>query len=440
MSGLAQSFAPTRVRVNIGHWLPVAAPLALLAVALAVASSGLVVQDTWLALAAGREVVTHGLPSVSHLTVLSSGHRWIDQQWLGQAIFYWLARAGGVGLVLAACLAATLAAFALCAQIALRRGASPRAILCFVGLAVFAAPWGFQLRPQSFGLLLFAVVLALLERDRQVLVLPVLCLWANVHGSVVLGVALAFAYAITTREPLLLLAPATLFASPYGLRLASYYKTMLVDPPFGHLIREWQRTTPGPLTAGFFALVLLVAALAWQRRVRVRAFDVVVLALLLAVGLDALRGTVWFGLAALAFAPHLATRRDTASVSSFAFTAVTLGIVVVALAVVATHPPAPLPFSVHGQRVLASDATADELLWQQPELRGRVAYDVAFELLTPAQIRRIVTWRNLRPGWQSELRGYDVVVDDPQHVAKLVALGGWRRTLRAGDVAVAVRR
>lgn len=435
-----QSFAPTRVRVNAGQWLPVAAPLALLAVALGVASSGLVVQDTWLALVAGREVVTHGLPAVSHLTLLSDGHRWIDQQWLAQVVFYGLARVGGVGLVLAVCLVATLAAFGLCARIALVRGGSPLAIVGFVGLAVVAAPWGFQLRPQSFGLFFFAVVLALLERDRQLLVLPVLCLWANVHGSVVLGVALALAYAITTREPLLLLAPAALFASPYGLRLATYYHTMLLDPPFGHLVREWQRTTPSALTAGFFLLVAFVALLAWRRRRRLRTYDIVVLALLLAVGLDALRGTVWFALAALAYGPQLATRREPAQVASFAFTAVAAGIVVAAIGFVATHPPAPLPFTVHGQRVLADDATADELLWQQPELRGRVAYDVAFELLTPVQIRRMLAWRNLTPGWKAAVRKYGVVVDDPQHVRRLVALGGWRRVATSGDLAVAVRR
>lgn len=443
MSGLAQSLAPTRARVDVGSWLPIAAPLALLAVALAAVAPALVVQDTWLALVAGREVALHGLPSVSHLTVLADGHRWVDQQWLAQVVLYGLARAGGVGLALAACLLATLAAFGLCARIALRRGASPFAILAVLVLCVVAAPWGWQLRPQSFGLLLFAVTLSLLERDRQLLVLPVLCLWANVHGSVVVGVALALAYAIATREPLLLLAPAALFASPYATELGGYYRTMLLDPPFGRAIREWQRTTPSALTAGFFLLVAVVLVLVWRRRRRVLPWDVVVVALTLAIGLDALRGTVWFALAALAVAPLLATRRETAAVSSVLGSTVAAGVVLAALAFVAARPPAVFASSIaaaaDGHRVLASDATADWLLWQDPSLRGRVAYDVSFELLTPRQIDLLLAWRRLAPGWQRALDGYDVVVDDRRHVARLVALGGWRRVASDGRVAVARR-
>lgn len=444
MSGLAQSLAPTRARVEIGSWLPVAAPLALLAVALATVASGLVVQDTWLALVAGREVVAHGLPAVSHLTVLGDGHRWVDQQWLAQVALYGLARLGGVGLALAACLAATLGAYALCARIALRRGASPFALLGFVLLAVVAAPWALQLRPQSFGLLLFALTLRLLERDRQVLVLAVLCLWANVHGSVVVGVALALAYAVTKREPLLFLSPAALLASPYGAHLGGYYRTMLVDPPFGRAIEEWHRTTPSLLTGGFFLLAGIVVVLAWRRRRRVLPFDVVVLALLLAVGLDALRGTVWFALAALAYAPQLATRRERAEVSSITFTAVAAGVVVAALAVVAARPPAEhspalARAAADGHAVFANEATADWLLWNVPALRGRIAYDVSFETLTKPQIGRLLAWRDLRPGWVRAVRGYDVVVDDHAHIARLVALGRWRRVLVDGRVEVARR-
>ena len=47
-----------------------------------------VVQDTWLALVAGREVAGSGLPSTDTLTVLGAGAEWVDQQWLGQLALY----------------------------------------------------------------------------------------------------------------------------------------------------------------------------------------------------------------------------------------------------------------------------------------------------------------------------------------------------------------
>ena len=92
-----------------------------------------------------------------------------------------------------------------------------------------------------------------------------------------------------------------------------------------------------------------------------------------------------------------------------------------------------------GQKVLADDATADWLLWRLPELRGRVAYDVRFEVLTRAQIKRLLAWRNFGPGWQHVPAGYSVVVDDPAHVSRLVATRHWRRLLRGRRVEVAER-
>lgn len=102
-----------------------------------------------------------------------------------------------------------------------------------------------------------------------------LCLWANIHGSVLLGAAVVSAHGFQAllrtgrrRLPLavFLLAPATILASPYALALPAYYRTMLLHPPFGREIIEWQRTTPA--TAPLFFAIAAVAALALliQRR------------------------------------------------------------------------------------------------------------------------------------------------------------------------------
>ena len=48
----------------------------------------LVVNDSWLNLMAGREVVENGLPSRDEITVYGLGATWTDQQWLAQIFMY----------------------------------------------------------------------------------------------------------------------------------------------------------------------------------------------------------------------------------------------------------------------------------------------------------------------------------------------------------------
>jgi hypothetical protein len=432
-----------RARFDVGGLLPVAVPLALIAVAVAAIVPALVTQDAWLTLVGGRDIAHHGLPHVARLTELAGGHRFVDQQWLAQLLLY---GSGSLAGMVAICLAAALTAFGLCAAIAHRRGASPTAILLFSVLAFAAAPWGLQVRAQSLALPLFALTLLLLELDRPWLTLPVLGVWANVHGSVVVGAAVVVAYAVCRRRRALLAAPLMVLASPYVLELPRYYRTMLLDPPFGSAVAEWQRTTPSPLTAVFFALLTATALLVVRRR-RLAAFDLVVLALGAAVALDAIRGIVWFALGALALVPAVATRDPgRIRLRGSRQTVASLLVAVAAVGFAAARPaqayesrvPEPVLAAAAGHGpIFANEASADWLLWRDPSLR--VAYDVQFETLTKPQIDRLLAWRNFGPGWRHVVTGYSVVVDDPKHVARLVAAGGWREIFAAPRIAVARR-
>ena len=73
--------------------------LALYAMDFLIVGARGVYPDAWLGVVAGREIVQHGLPTVDHLTVLAAGRRWVDQQWLGQLVFYGLYKAGGMRLI-----------------------------------------------------------------------------------------------------------------------------------------------------------------------------------------------------------------------------------------------------------------------------------------------------------------------------------------------------
>ena len=378
-----------------------------------------VVQDTWLAVVDGRWIAHHGLPHTEQMTVLMRGTRWIDQQWLAQLGLYTLVRAGGFALVGAA--AATCGALALGAGafVARRHGASARSVALLLPTAFIVEPAFGELRTQTMALPLFAATYALLVADSRrpsrsvYLVLPLLVVWANVHGSVVLGAALVALYGVLRkgRRVLVPIAPLTIVASPYGFSLVHYYDIMLVNSPVRRYVEEWQPATLSAVTAGFFVAVIGAVFALGQARHAVSRFEAIALVALAAAGLDSVRNAVWFGLALVCTGPFLvdavwAPKSDTPRrlnrALAVAAVAIALPIAAVGLgrtpsAVAARWPEAGARAvaAAAGQSglVLADDRHADWLLWEVPGLEGRVAYDVRFELLSRSQLAALVTFR-----------------------------------------------
>src|SRR5215510_9278971 len=75
----------------------------------------LIVNDSWLNLATGREVVQHGLPKHDELTVYGMGGTWTDQQWLAQVFMYGVYSLGGFALLSIATSASVVGAFSIAA-------------------------------------------------------------------------------------------------------------------------------------------------------------------------------------------------------------------------------------------------------------------------------------------------------------------------------------
>ena len=71
-----------------------------------------------------------------------------------------------------------------------------------------------------------------------------------------------------------------------------------------------------------------------------------------------------------------------------------------------------LPGLPPGPAVLPSDRFADWLLWKVPALGGRIAYDTRFELLTDRELRELVRFKKVQPGWERAAAGYPIVVLD----------------------------
>lgn len=337
-------------------------------------------------------------------------------------VLYELVHHGGFAAVLGVGIACVIAALAILGIAARRLGGSPRATALALCLPVLAAPSLAQLRAQTFALVLFAAVFVLLALDarspsRRVLwVLPLLGVWANLHGSVALGAAFAGIYGLTlacsraSRDRGLALAvasPLSLLASPYGWHLAGYYRLMLLDPPLEHYVQEWK---PPELVASnvvFFASAVAVAGLWIWRRGSLTRFEQWALPLLEIAAFRAVRNAVWFELAAVVALPRLLDRGDVVIEASVRRANLILGSAALVAAVAVTavalagatgridgsRPPAEAAaVAARAGRsgvVLADDDHADWLLWLEPSLAGRVAYDVRFELFDNQELRDI---------------------------------------------------
>jgi hypothetical protein len=401
----------------------------------------IVATDSFLALVCGREIATHGLPHTDALAVVSAGRTWTDQQWLGQLSIWAVGQVGGLRTALAFQALVTAAAYAICARHALSRGASPAAtFVCGVAGFGLGAPF-FTLRPQMFSLLGFAALLVLLSDDvrspskRVFWALPILVLWANLHGAMVLGVGLVMlrvAFDVAAQRVLggLFLgglSAVTPFCSPYARELPRYFREIghLQDPARDLPIMEWNRVTwpdDWPFFAIFGVLAILLAVVHIKRLSRPSVFETLVIVGFGLGAWQASRHLQWFGLAVAAYAPlaldgvpAIREGRVLALVASSARWAGSIGllVVLVRLCVISTakverkYPNgaigtlAQLADEHPDWHLASSDHFADWALWHVPALRGRLEADVRFELLDDAHARDMSTWLSAKPGWEN---------------------------------------
>jgi hypothetical protein len=416
-----------------------------------------IVQDAWYTLLGGRIVARSGLPHHNTLTVLAHGHAWVDQQWLGQLFFYGLWAAGGWGLSLPSVIALYLAAFAVLAVAARVSGASERstALVTAIGLATGIS--NTVLRTQVAAYVLCAVVLVLLLRDelepgrRVFAVLPILVLWANVHGSVLVGAGLVALHGASTGyaalrrrgEPLRrLIRPAALIAlpwpcaliSPYGFALAGYYRHFASGSALSGTVTEW---APSTVRSQPFFFVVLGAVLfvVFRQRGSLGPFAQLAVVATGIGGLLANRNIVWFALVAAAVVPRAidelwpARTTERRPQANRAIVSVALFVLVLVAGTAATNSRAwfeidyPQPAAdvvAHAAsrdlalRVYANEAFADWLLFEHPALDGRVSFDIRYELLSDQAIRSIAAFES-RSGanWRAATSGYSLLVLSP---------------------------
>ncbi len=439
------------------------------------------VNDSWLNLMAGREVFENGLPSRDELTVYGSGNTWTDQQWLAQLVIYGVFSLGGHALLSIVTAALVVTAFSIAAAAARSLGAGPRAIWVLFLPVLMAAPWGWSIRAQMLALPLFTGLLWLLASEarrptrRVWLAFALLVVWANVHGSVALGALLVMLLGVLELVrsrgrsglrsiALVALPPLAVLVTPYSpVDTISYYHLLLVDPPFAGRVTEWRWASPAINTMFFYVLVAIaIPLLAWGRK-RLALFDFAILALTLVGAVTAIRGIVWFALACMVFLPvaigrSLESRRPGEPRRRFnvALTAVLASMLgVVALSSFLrpaswyeTYWPREAVEAVRaelepGDKVFAPDRFSNWMLFKIPELRGRVAYDVRFELYDREFFDRLQVYAGETGlDWKSFADGYHIVIVDEtrrSHTKDFLEEPGARSTYKGDEITVVVR-
>jgi hypothetical protein len=219
--------------------------------------------DLWGHIRFGQAVLAeHHLITRDPYSYTAFGHQWSNHEWLTEVV---MAAAydtlGVIGLKLwkLVCVTATML---LVAMGMAEAGAAPRVQLNLFVLAAIALVPQMEFRPQLFTFALLAAMLAILARDNYRraaplwLLIPLMALWANLHGGFIMGIAVLALYAATAtiedfvsgaglRHGLRLgaLAFAAFVATmvtPYGLETWSPVLHALRNPMTRISVTDWQ--------------------------------------------------------------------------------------------------------------------------------------------------------------------------------------------------------
>ena len=236
--------------------------------------------DTYWQIAVGQWILDHGaLPQADIYSFTRPGEPWTSSSWLAQVLFagsYRLAGWAGPVLLAAACIAAT---FALLAWILGRHIPSTYAVVITLGPLVLSMGH-FLARPHVLVLpLMLAWAYGLMSASERreapsFRLLPLIALWANLHGGFVFGLVLVGAFAIDAlwnadlSQRWSLAIRWTLFgagalaaccATPYGWGSILASRKILDLGELLHLIYEWMPADFSSLGAFEVSILALIA-------------------------------------------------------------------------------------------------------------------------------------------------------------------------------------
>jgi len=282
--------------------------------------------DLWGHANFGHWMIAHqALPSVDPFAAAPSEIPVLQSSWLAQIAGYQVQRQfGNEGLVFSHALLVTLTAGVL--MLAVYRRGTPAIWAWVAGAAMFLLdlPIVGTIRPQLFGQLgavLFLLACADMPRRTHPLFwIPIVaCLWANLHGSILMGLAILAIYAagitwnayweaeqrigLLFRDKRILIVWAAVLAALVGSFLNPHGPLLLVRIALfnGHSalasISEWRSLTPGSLTGMLMiASVGLTAALVKFSPRKWEAHEIVMLGLFGLATFSAIRMLAWWAI------------------------------------------------------------------------------------------------------------------------------------------------
>jgi hypothetical protein len=237
--------------------------------------------DTYWQISIGQWIIDHAaLPRVDIYSFTKAGEPWTSSSWLAQVLLagsYDLAGWTGPVVLASASIAVT---FALLAWILGRRIPAPYAIVVTLAALVLSTPH-FLARPHVLVLpVMLAWAYGLLSASERgeapsFWLLPLIALWANLHGGFIFGLVLAGAFAIDAlwnadvarQKPLALrwavfgaCALVACCATPYGWGSIIASRKILDLGELLHLIYEWMPADFTSLGAFEISILVLIAA------------------------------------------------------------------------------------------------------------------------------------------------------------------------------------
>jgi len=269
--------------------------------------------DVWWHLKTGEIIFNTGrIPHHDIYSYTKAGARWIDHEWLSQLVFYLSYRFFDLYGVVALRIAIVLASFYVAYrrhQLFLNGYSNAFAIMSIVVLAHVS--W--LARPVLFSFLFVPLALYVLDlyylEGRKVLwALPlIMLLWANLHGSFVVGLLLILFYALGAvwrdREKALHLGKTLVASTAATLVNPNTYETLFYTLQYGassvhsKYIVEWQ--SPGFHTFTAFEAFLLLSILVLGLSEKAEPLDILLLLAFTHLGLFAVRNLALYGFVAV---------------------------------------------------------------------------------------------------------------------------------------------
>jgi hypothetical protein len=282
-------------------WLAVASGTAL---CVSVAAIG--ADARWLA-ALGAAIASAGHIPSSIPYAAAPSHDWANVPVLGELVFHWLEALGGERALIVAQALAVAATLTLLLRDMRAAGASDAGRALVIVVVPFATISSlFVVRAQLFSLPLFALLVVLLRSEQRApsrrvwLLVPLVALWSNLHGAVLLGLVVATIYLALERfrrdrwtaVGVFAAACAALFVTPALGRTGDYYWGVMHSAPAASGFGLWAPLSlHNPLDVVF---VVVAVPLLWLAvRGRPRRWELVCIAVLAASAFHVGRNSIW---------------------------------------------------------------------------------------------------------------------------------------------------